>query len=267
MSIYIMVSDDVIFKPRVLYRLLLRKSNEVCGVAEVSVTDKKRTKKNNRQDTPQIRGIRSFQFWGIRAFLILGFYNRFLRILKYFPLPSFIKGMLSNKDVCSFFKVPYEFIDDVNDPQFINHLKSLKPDIIISCQGQMFSEKLLNAARIACINCHPSKLPNYREPQPILAAMINRDETIGVTVHSMTKEIDKGAVICQKEFATSKEYSLLDNYVLAHELYSEVILDALDLIEKKNISEFPVVPNDASYFKSPSLEDLKQLRSSGLRMV
>jgi methionyl-tRNA formyltransferase len=163
--------------------------------------------------------------------------------------------------------VPYEFVDDVNDPHFINHLKSLKPDIIISCQAQIFSEKLLNVARIACINCHSAKLPKYRGPHPILAAMINREDTIGVTVHSMTKEIDKGAIICQKEFATSKEYSLLVSYVLAYDLFSEVILNALDLIDKKDISELAVVPNDAPYFKSPSLEDLKKLCSSGLRMV
>ena len=104
MNIYIMVSDDVIFKPYVLYRILLRKANEVYGVAEVRVTKTKRTKKNNHSRSPQFRGIKSFQFWGIKAFLILGFYDRFLRILKYFPLPSFIKGRLSNKDVCSFTK-------------------------------------------------------------------------------------------------------------------------------------------------------------------
>ena len=83
----------------------------------------------------------------------------------------------------------------------------------------------------------------------------------------MTDEIDKGSIICQKVFATLKEYSLLDNYFLAHELYSDVILEALELIEKKDISEFPVVPNDAHYFNSPSLEDLKKFRSSGLKMV
>jgi hypothetical protein len=259
MKIYIMISDDFMFNPRTLYRLLQRKGNEVCGVAEVSVRKTKKTKRNNQPT--------SLQFWGIKGFLILKSYDRFLRILKYFPLPSFIKGRLSNKNVCSFFKVPYEFIDDVNDPHFINHLKSLKPDIILSCQSQIFSEKLLNVARIACINCHPAKLPKYRGPQPILAAMINREDTIGVTIHSMTKEIDKGAIICQKEFATLKEYSLLDNYILAHELYSEVILEALDLIEKKDVSDFPLVQKDAPYFKSPSLQDLKKFRSSGLKMV
>jgi hypothetical protein len=59
----------------------------------------------------------------------------------------------------------------------------------------------------------------------------------------------------------------LDNYILAHELYFEVILEALDLIDKKDISEFSVIPKDAHYIISPSLEDLKEFRSPGLKMV
>ena len=259
MKIYIMVSDDVIFKPRVLYRILQRRGKDICGVAEVR--DRK-TKKNKKNNQPTY-----IQFWGIKGFLILGFYSYFLRVLKYFPLPPFIKSRQSNKYVCSFFKVPYEYIYDVNDPHFISRLSSLEPDIILSCQSQIFSEELLNVAKIACINCHPSKLPKYRGLSPILAAMINGEETIGVTVHTMTKQIDKGAIICQKEFATSKEYSLMDNLSLAHELYSDVILESFDLLEKKGISDFPWVPNDAPYYKSPSLEDIKRFRASGLKIV
>jgi folate-dependent phosphoribosylglycinamide formyltransferase PurN len=259
MKIYIIVSDDVIFKPRVLYRLLQRKGNDVCGVAEVK--DRK-TKKNKSGNQPT-----NIQFLGIKGFLVFGFYNRFLRILKFFPLPSFIKSRLSNKNVCSFFKAPYEYIYDANDPRFISGLSSLEPDIIISCQRQMFSEDLLSVAKIACINCHPAKLPKYRGLNPVFAAMIDGEDTIGVTVHTMTREIDKGAIICQKEFATSREYSLMDNYALAHELYSDVIIESLDLIEKKGISDFPFVPDDAPYYKRPSLEDVKKFRASGLKMI
>src|SRR4030066_1077891 len=259
MKIYIMVSDDVIFKPRVLYRILQRRGKDSCGVAEVR--DRK-TKKNKKNNQPTY-----IQFWGIKGFLILGFYSYFLRVLKYFPLPLFIKSRQSNKYVCSFFKVPYEYIYDVNDPHFISRLSSLEPDIILSCQRQIFSEELLKVAKITCINCHPSKLPRYRGLWPIFAAMIHRDDTIGVTTHAMTQEIDKGAIICQKDLAISKKYSLMDNYALAHELYSDVILESLDLMEKKPIFDFPLVPKDAPYYKGPSLEDLKRFRASGLKIV
>lgn len=259
MRIYILISDDVIFKPRVLFRLLQRRSGDVCGVGEVP------WRKTNKKT--KINRLRPIQFPGIKGLLVLGFYSRFLRILKYFPLPSFIKIRLSNKDVCFFFKVPYEYVYDVNQTSFIRRLSKLEPDIIISCQDQIFYEELLSVPKIACINCHPGKLPNYRGGSPIFWAMIHDENTIGVTAHTMTKKIDMGAIICQKEFATSKDRSLFDNSALAHELFPDVILESLDLIEKKNISDFPLVPEDAPYYKLPSLEDVKRFRGAGLKIV
>lgn len=259
MRIYIMIKDDLMFMPGVLYKILQRRSRDVCGVAEVGW---KKAKQNGKS-----KWLTRIQFQGMKGFLVLGFYNRFLRILKHLPLPSFIKSRLSNKDACSFFKALYEYVYDVNDRAFIERLLQLKPDIIISCQGQIFSEELLNVPKIACINCHPAKLPKYRGGSPVFTAMLHGEDSIGVTVHTMTKRIDMGAIICQKEFATSKNYSLFDNYALAHELYPDVILESLDMIEEKGVSDFPSVPDDAPYHNLPTLEDVKKFRAAGLKII
>ena len=174
MRIYILINDDVLFQPSVLFRLLQRRSGDVCGVGVVG----RRKIKKNKNKRPTL-----IQLQGLKGFLVLGFYNRFLRILKYLPLPSFIKIRLSNKDVCSFFKVPHEYVHDVNDINFIRRLSYLEPDVIISCQGQIFSEELLGVPKIACINCHPAKLPKYRGGSPIFSAMIHGENTIGITAH------------------------------------------------------------------------------------
>jgi hypothetical protein len=76
-----------------------------------------------------------------------------------------------------------------------------------------------------------------------------------------------GAIICQKEFVTSKDRSFFDNSALAHELFPDVILESLDLIAKKDISEFPSVPADAPYYKLPTLEDVERFRAAGLKIV
>ena len=259
MRIYIMVSDDIILKPRVLYRLLQRRGTDVCGVAEIR---RKSPRKTRRPDSMTQR-----RLMGIKGRLILGLCDYSLRVLQYLPLPSFIKSRLSTRNVCSFFTVPYEYVRDVNDPKFIARLSDLKLDIIVSCQGQIFSEELLQVPRIACVNCHPAKLPKYRGMWPIVAAMCNGDDTIGVTAHTMIKAIDKGAIVCQQEFRTSKTYSFMDNCVLAHELYPDVILEALDVIENKGIGDCPWVPADAPYYDGPSPEELNKLRSTGSRMV
>jgi hypothetical protein len=259
MRIYIMVADDPVFKPPVLCRLLLRRGREVCGVAEVG---------NLGTGSGRLAGmIAHYRFLGARCFLFMGFYKRFLKVLSRLPLPSFITSRLSIAGACARFRVPCEYVHDVNAPGFMGRLSALSPDVIVSCQGQIFSPELLSIARIACINCHPSKLPKYRGRWPVFAAMLNGDETIGVTAHTMTARIDKGTILCQREFTTSREKSFMDNYALAHELYADVILEALELIESTDISGYPQVPADAPYYKTPSPEEIRRFRSSGLRMI
>ncbi|MFC2169816.1 hypothetical protein ACFLRM_04545 [Acidobacteriota bacterium] len=83
----------------------------------------------------------------------------------------------------------------------------------------------------------------------------------------MTKYIDKGVIICQKTFPISKKYSLMDNYTLASNLYSEVLMEAIDLIEEKSILDFPLIPEDAPYCNHPSSEDVKRFRDKGFKMI
>jgi len=259
MKKFILISDDVVFKPRVLFRILQKCEGSVCGVAEVGYKKSRKKLKTKR--------ISDLQFFGLKAYLALGFYAYLLRFLSHLPLPTFIQSKLSNRNVCLFFDVPYEYVTDINDLDLIRSLKSKAPDIVIALQRQIFSEKLIGVAKIACLNCHPSELPKYRGGRPVFEAMMSGEKKIGVTVHTMTKDIDKGAIICQKTFSTSKKYSLMDNYSLAHELYSEVMLHAVDLIEEKQIQDFPLVPEDAAYYKYPSREDVKRFRAKGFRMV
>ncbi|MFC2169815.1 hypothetical protein ACFLRM_04540 [Acidobacteriota bacterium] len=168
MKKFILISDDVIFLPRVLFRILQSCEESVCGVAEVGYKKLKKKLKKKR--------ISDFQFLGLKAFLVLGFYSYLLRFISHLPLPSFIQCKFSNKKACSFFNIHYEYVTDINDLSFIEGLKSKASDIIISMQRQIFSEKLLGVAKIACLNCHPSELPKYRGLRPIFIAMMNEEK-------------------------------------------------------------------------------------------
>jgi len=259
MRLYILASAEPLFKPRVLSRILLSRWRDVIGVAEVGIPRAKSGRLAAMLDHYRVMG------W--RYFLFMGFYKRLLTVLARMPIPSFIKSNLSIANACARFAVPCEYVTDVNDPEFIRRLSLSEPDVLVSFQGQIFSPELLSVARIACINCHPSILPKYRGRWPILAAMLNQDATIGVTVHTMTERIDMGTILCGKEFATSRDRSFMDNCSLAHELYAEVILEALDVLESGEISGFPRVPADAPYYRGPSAEDMCRFRSYGLKML
>lgn len=50
-----------------------------------------------------------------------------------------------------------------------------------------------------CINIHPSLLPDYRGPHPIMWGLLDKNPLFGITLHSIDQGIDTGDVICQRE--------------------------------------------------------------------
>ena len=53
------------------------------------------------------------------------------------------------------------------DPQFIEQLRVLAPDlIVVAAYGQILPEALLDIPRHGCLNVHTSLLPRHRVPRP-----------------------------------------------------------------------------------------------------
>jgi methionyl-tRNA formyltransferase len=56
---------------------------------------------------------------------------------------------------------------------------------------------VLELPRFGVLNIHPSALPRYRGPSPVLWAVRNGDPSIGITAHRMSGEIDAGPLLAQ----------------------------------------------------------------------
>ena len=74
----------------------------------------------------------------------------------------------------------------------------MKPDMVfVAAYGAILRDNVLDSA--PCINLHPSLLPLYRGPSPIITAIKNGDTESGVCLMKMTSELDAGDVLmCQK---------------------------------------------------------------------
>ena len=65
----------------------------------------------------------------------------------------------------------------VRDPEFVEELKNLAPDIIIvAAFGQIIPKSILDMPRFGCINIHASLLPKYRGAAPIQQAVIDGEK-------------------------------------------------------------------------------------------
>lgn len=86
----------------------------------------------------------------------------------------------------------------------LNEIINMKPDLIITAAyGQRLPEELLQAPKYGSINVHASLLPKYRGAAPIHYAIWNGDEKTGVTIMYMTKKMDAGDIISQRQLTIS----------------------------------------------------------------
>ena len=77
-------------------------------------------------------------------------------------------------------------------------LRSLQPDLCVTAAfGQILSQEILNIPRLGNINVHASLLPRHRGAAPVAYALLEGDETAGVTTMWMDAGIDTGDILLQ----------------------------------------------------------------------
>jgi methionyl-tRNA formyltransferase len=82
--------------------------------------------------------------------------------------------------------------------QISKEIEKLSPDIVmVMAYAQLIPESILHIAKYGTINIHTSLLPNYRGASPIQAAIMNGDQTTGITFMLMDKGLDTGLILSQ----------------------------------------------------------------------
>lgn len=94
----------------------------------------------------------------------------------------------------------------VREPEFVETLKEIGPDIIIvAAFGQIIPKEILDMPEFGCINIHASLLPKYRGAAPIQQAVINGDKEAGVTIMKMGIGLDTGDMISQASVSLAED--------------------------------------------------------------
>lgn len=76
----------------------------------------------------------------------------------------------------------------------------LGADLLVSFDyGRIFGPKFLSLFPFGGINLHPSLLPKYRGCTPVPAAILNGDESLGITVQKLALKTDEGDILAQTQ--------------------------------------------------------------------
>ena len=102
--------------------------------------------------------------------------------------------------------VPVLQPDSLRSKPSQDQLTELQPDVIVvAAYGKLLPPQVLELPPHGCLNLHPSLLPRHRGPSPVATAILEGDETTGVSLMLLDEGMDTGPVIAQRLYNLSGE--------------------------------------------------------------
>jgi methionyl-tRNA formyltransferase len=71
--------------------------------------------------------------------------------------------------------------------------------LLVACWPYLIDSILIDSARKAALNMHPSLLPDFRGPNPVEQQLDCRQARFGVSLHLLNRHFDQGDIIAQAE--------------------------------------------------------------------
>jgi methionyl-tRNA formyltransferase len=92
--------------------------------------------------------------------------------------------------------LPVEAPASANEPEFLEKLRALDPEVLIVVDyGEILRGGLLALPQIGIFNLHASLLPRHRGAAPVQAAILAGDAETGVTLFRIVKGLDSGPIV------------------------------------------------------------------------
>ena len=105
-------------------------------------------------------------------------------------------------------------VDREEQTELSDTLSEMQPDVIFTTIHRIIDKKVLDAHGDVMLNLHYSLLPSYAGVigmAGVVEALKNRDFLLGVTLHQLTPEVDKGPPVVQSYFRNPNNLDLAMN--------------------------------------------------------
>lgn len=134
---------------------------------------------------------------------------------------------------------------DVNAPEVVAHLKSLKADLAyVAAFGQKIGAELLDAFPVGMVNLHGSVLPALRGAAPIQRAVMNGLDETGVTVFRLVEKMDAGPILVTRRTAIAADETSDELHERLSRIGCDAVRAALEALAKN--PSMPGEPQDVS---------------------
>ena len=146
--------------------------------------------------------------------------------------PSPVSALALDRDI------PLLRSEQVGDSESLNFLETHRPDIgVVVAFGQFIPKRIRELPRLGyLINAHASLLPRHRGASPIQTAILSGDETTGISVMKVEREMDAGAVALTRAIQIDPKENTAELTARLGALAAEAILDTVEEIAQQKVS-------------------------------
>jgi phosphoribosylglycinamide formyltransferase-1 len=122
------------------------------------------------------------------------------------------------------------------DKELVSSINTFQPDLIVLAGFmRILSPIMTSVFKNKMINIHPSLLPKYPGLNTHEQVIANDDDEHGVTIHSVSEELDGGPIIAQSKISVYKDQNLDDLIERIHEIEHKIFPKVISMIASKEI--------------------------------
>ncbi|HBW48266.1 TPA: hypothetical protein DEF17_10135, partial [bacterium] len=110
--------------------------------------------------------------------------------------------------------------------------------VIVAGWEEKIPSWIYSSTRRGGWNIHPSLLPNYRGHNPYFYAIRDGLKETGITVHSLSEELDCGDILLQRRIAISKSDTIGSLWKRLNQLGAEAGIETIRLLSEGKIKTF-----------------------------
>lgn len=144
----------------------------------------------------------------------------------------------------------------VRDPQVIEIIRELRPDVIVVVAfGQILPKTLLDIPPYGCINVHASLLPRYRGAAPLNWCLINGETETGVTTMLMDPGLDTGPMLLKESTPIDENEHIASLHDRMADAGANLLLETLARIKDDTVTPQPQDNENTCYAAMLKKED------------
>ena len=128
---------------------------------------------------------------------------------------------------------------NLKEESFLQELKNLAPTLQIVVAFRMLPKVVWQIPSLGTFNLHASLLPQYRGAAPINWAIINKEQTTGVTTFFIDEKIDTGEIILSQKVAIAEDQTVGSLHDVLMNEGSKLVIKTLETIKQEGFKTTP----------------------------